>query len=1626
VSKSVTPSAEVVRDRAVRLFTYLRELSALRSPVVRELERYERVLWFDELPDDPTVVSIERGSIGTDPDLWLEVRRSDEPRLDDPPEELREWLDLTTLRDSAIEPVLRGDILRDRGGVLETIVLRDWPQVSSAWESYRLDVWQPWADVHRHWTVLYKCYADVFSIHQQIQKLGEAYELVLSLGMLVWNRPTGAIRRHLLCGAAEIAFEAERGVVSVRVSSGGVKLHLENDMVEISDRPSNEGEVLRLIDQISETPWELTSVISILESWVHGASSRGTFHQRGATPRINDDPQVILRPVLVLRKRSGRSLLAAFEKIIADLKAGGDIPTEVERLCTVSEAKSPEDVASVIAGFPGIRGALPDAVYFPLAANDEQLQIADRVRKSAGVLVQGPPGTGKSHTIANLICDLLANGKRVLVTSQTPRALKVLKEKIPKEISPIAVVVLGNDARELGDLEASIGGITNRYAGYNEEQANHLIARLESDLASARGERAAIETRLRDVREADTTTHNAAPGFEGTAMEIAKRVSAQRETFGWFHDRPDKTETLQVELRKLRAALDGLRRFPKDVSAELLKLTLDAGSLLLVSEFAEMVSTAHELTERLEKRRQSGLVDDKLAAIAPGDRARLSAALHEICALIAELNARSEAWLSGARADVIAGRESRWRQLDSDARETLSGLAERATRVQHHDVKLPDGADLASVLADSSDLLAHLRSGGSLGFWVIQAKAVRRAGYLIRNARMNGRTPASVETLESFVDYIQTQVAVRRAWAVWEGLAEGATGPLPRLVREIEQHHAALSPLLGLHSALQHARTVLNRNLIEHPRWEDIDNVTLLIERLESVLIVEDLEKRRAALQDFSSGLARETADPRRHPIVSELAAAVAAQDSLRYATAVAKLEEIHRNVLSIRARDEFLSGARTQLRNLVSSFSASPENADWEERFESIPAAWDWARASAWLEHFDKTHQIATLESAFQRTNATIASTVALLAAEKAWQHCFRRMTEEQRQHLVAWGKVVKKIGKASKYAVQRRKEAQGHIDKCRGAVPAWIMPFHRVAETISPVPEQFDVVIVDEASQSGPETLLLTYIAKQIIIVGDDKQIAPEYVGVNEESVNQLIARHLADFDLGNTFGLRFSLFEHGEIRYGNRIVLREHFRCMPEIIRFSNDLSYRDTPLIPLRQYPAKRLDPILVTHVETGYREGGPSQAMNRPEATAIVEAIVALADPRYEGKTFGVISLQGDMQAQLIERELVKRLPPKDIELRRLVCGDAYAFQGDERDVMFLSMVAAPNTRIGPLTKETDQRRFNVAASRARDQMWLFHTARTQDLNPDDMRARLLRYMQNPASTANQEPDFSKCDSQFEIDVARELYAREYRFFLQYEPFGPSGRRIDIVAEGAKARLAIECDGDHWHGPDRWDHDMARQRQLERCGWTFWRIRGSEFYADRVAAVDALIRELDRMGIHPGAADRPATPPTGSGPISNGAREETKVDEPRVERPDPLSDFQGIFDRDASAWKQNDAFRLADARLPIGAAQDVPFSVWPRDDEDEGDETPNSVDSPVIDDVAQHEIRAAFDQILSAHSKLPREEFLRLAANALGFQRLGKKIRKRLNHALGGEIRSGRLVKDWEFVVRADTRTNREA
>ena len=159
-----------------------------------------------------------------------------------------------------------------------------------------------------------------------------------------------------------------------------------------------------------------------------------------------------------------------------------------------------------------------------------------------------------------------------------------------------------------------------------------------------------------------------------------------------------------------------------------------------------------------------------------------------------------------------------------------------------------------------------------------------------------------------------------------------------------------------------------------------------------------------------------------------------------------------------------------------------------------------------------------------------------------------------------------------------------------------------------------------------------------------------------------------------------------------------------------------------------------------------------------------------------------------------------------------------------------------------------KKRFNVAASRARDQMWVVHSVDPEtDLQPGDIRRKLITYArdwkQHEAERLKKE---QQTESEFERQVLQRLIRAGYQVIPQWRV---GAYRIDMVVESNGQRLAIECDGDRYHQtPEKLEEDMARQAILERLGWRFVRIRGSQFFRDPDAAMQPVFERLQTLNI----------------------------------------------------------------------------------------------------------------------------------------------------------------------------------
>jgi very-short-patch-repair endonuclease len=1489
--KRVFGISEEIRRKSRVLLEFLKDAATLRRKRVPAYGTNDKLLWFGEVPRDRAEI---RSAFFADnpvesPDLWLEVRKKHMPARPPVPQLCEDWVRPQDLELVSQEPELLPEItvlverkvpdpdaaLRERRTLTEKVPevrhLEDYPEVQDAWVDYLVNQWEPWTQKMRRWQELQRVYEDVDFMRRRLEEAEERFELILGVGLLVWRDPTGTtVRRHLLTAPAEISLDAARGVLTVSPAASFDGFRIELDMLELQHQPQlKDAELDDRLEELDVQAWDKAKVGDILRAIANKASPGAQVDEGSLEPpeRADDTFRVIYAPALVLRERRP----TAYEELITRLlESTDDAPFPLtppwERF--ISECELPGGGAGTVPEDPEANSGLGDSrLYFPLPTNEEQRRIAECLHARPYVLVKGPPGTGKSHTIANLICHLLATGERVLVTAHAAKALTVLRELLPGDIRNLCVTAFGSSRDDHRLLEDSVRGILSRKNQWKgREWVQGTIDRLEKELRQLEGESVKLDRQLRECREAETHTHTLPGDYTGTAAQIARQVEKEQKTYDWFPELADDQRRCPLHPEEIAFLVDVHAALTQD---RLNELRLEIGTLPLPDpgKFEEAIEKLNR-AESAATAACAGVRKEQLGALQRFSDASLNACRAFLNQLEEQVTRASRTLgdLTGEiLKDLLVGQSGRWDRLEREVVELVEKIQEAHKRADTARIDIPSDLENAALSRDVRRRLEHLKNGGRRGWGFLAPRVMRETRYIEQCCRVGGEPPRQQNSLEILFGYVELKEHLDQFYAIWPA----ATAP------RLEDPRRAASGVCDLVESF--------RQLLEFFRNCGREALVVVpIEKREALaqcderaawrgLIEAELARRLAhsAKEPFEEWLRtiRGRAPENHHPCMEELAKAIEDRDPARWRSAWEKRESLRRDKDRLEQYEKLLGQLQVTCAEVSSLIRSTQGDPEWTNRLRQLQQAWDWAAARAWLCKVTDQGHYAQLTQERHRLQDRIEKKLEELATLRAWHAFFLRLDDATEQNLTAWTKAVARIGKGTgKYAYRHRRTARQYLMACIPKIPAWIMPLHKLWETTDSTPGVFDTVIVDEASQAGIDALVLLLLAKRIIVVGDDKQNSPEAVGVSEDDIARLARDHLRQFRFRDEFRPDASLYDHAERAFGNAISLREHFRCVPEIIRFSNDLCYTDAPLIPLRQPPPRRLPPLRAKFVSEGACEGGGQRIVNRAEAEAIVTTIQeCLNDEAYEGKTIGVIVLQGHAQAEVIEKKLAEVLEPKVREERKLRCGVPATFQGDQRDVMFLSLVVAPNHPFRALTEFEAQRRFNVAMSRARDQVWLFHSLQLHDLSPDDLRRRLLHFFLSPGQADGLYEELDRLEreaksryrrpggqpdpyeSWFEVDVALELLRRKYRVRPQVKV---AGYRIDLVVEGLQNRLAVECDGEAWHGPERYDQDMARQRQLERAGWTFVRIRESEFYAERDGALRRILEACDQLGIRP--------------------------------------------------------------------------------------------------------------------------------------------------------------------------------
>lgn len=1465
------------RERLTKLFEFLKAYTDLRYPPVRDINQQPRTLWLKDLPAHPSVKLFQdtgKSDEDEDADIVLRLTRPAITPCPPPPAGLSEWLKLGwreyrgTVEVEATRNVVKDGktrIERFEDNYQRPALLRDWKSKRDLWVTNEHPARQALA-----------FFQTVYEWYGILDREGEKIEMMVGDGLLSCSDAAGKFFHPVLLQKLELEFYPEKKQPQFVFRKREQPPELYMEFLRVLPEVNNQ-QLARCADELKKTEFA-----PLGEDDTEGFLLRliqGLFPSRGAVRQSSDQldldtqpdsPTIERQPVIFMRqRRTGPSSI--FDAVLQDIASRLDFSPALLQILGLTES-TPIEADSTVGG-RGL-GNEDEDVLLSKPANREQLEIAKQLARRDCVLVQGPPGTGKTHTIANLLGHLLAQGKRVLVTAHTPKALRVLRQKVVEPLQPLCISVLHNDKQSQEDLQSSVRTIHLRLS----EDAQLL----ERQAQRLHDERKRILNSLRDTREKfldarqDEIRDVVFSGKATRPIEAAKRVKEGAGKDNWIPSPVTLGESLPISHADVVALYQTNARVSAEDERELNGFRPELNTLPTPKEFQAVVEELNSLAA-CDLRFREELWD---AALEPEELNEFELML-ETASKTIEFLRDSAAWQLEAIQAGRDGDEARrvWLSLSELIETTHREVHECHALVIEHGPVISDSRPPHELLPVVEEIIRHSEAGNSFG---LLTKLTKRHWFKFKEKIQVGsraldlNNSNQLHAVRALLRMRQLRSDLIQRWerqmACQGGPACSELGERPEQVCKqfvvliqtcLEWHVSIWQPLESEFQRLG----FLWPTFLESTQPETGANAEL--NRIRRAVLGDlgtILQSRSGWLRHKRLG-AILGAWPQSVP-TSETPDALVTQRLRRalreisppdYQAAYEELVRLKNLELDLDRRRSLLK----QISRSAPAWASAVENRHPKHNQPEPPgepeSAWEWRQLHDELERRANV-SLDQLQREIENLGHQLLEVTAQLVEKQTWMKQIRQTGSEQKQALGAYAAMRNKLTKTGKGVrdAELRAAARREMTTAKDAVPVWIMPLAEVADTFDPAKARFDVVIIDEASQCDPTSLFALYLGRQTIVVGDDEQVTPVAVGVQSEEVTKLIRIFLDGVPHKELFDGETSVYELAQIAFGGVIRLTEHFRCAPDIIAFSNNLSYKGE-IKPLREASSIPLTPHMVHYRVRDGRERGDN--VNEVEAETIAALICAATeqpefDKNDEGKptSFGVVSLVGDKQALKIDTILRQRLELAEYRRRQILCGDSAQFQGDERDVMFLSVVDSPPSQ-PPLTmrqeggKKIFKKRFNVAASRARNQMWIVHSLNHEtDLQAGDYRRRLIEHALDPNAWERElRKRMERTESIFEERVLRRLMEAHYNALPQYQV---GAYRIDLVVTGNGRRLAVECDGERYHGPEKLQEDAERQAILERLGWKFVRIRGSLFFRDEDRALKAVFSRLTELNIAP--------------------------------------------------------------------------------------------------------------------------------------------------------------------------------
>ncbi len=1225
-------------------------------------------------------------------------------------------------------------------------------------------------------------------------------------------------------------------------------------------------------NELEETFSQLPAQLAPTCRWLKQPPSEVTF---------DDSTRFVVykRPIFLIRNKD-TGLKETLDTVLNQLREGSaDIPPSLTNIvCGLKhQDKKPISEPTPEARIAETAGEDED-ILMVKPANPAQLLIAREIQHNPAVVVQGPPGTGKTHTIANLLAHFLAQGKRVLVTSASPNALTVLKNKLPQNLQPLCVSMTGSGK----EMETSITSLVDNLTAKNSAELKRRVTQLEQDRKTTMGTLRELRQKLFKARklekEGRTVTVETFKGHAYSLDELAQELYRDQALENIIPG-----DVLTDDLPLSKAELDELYstngKWSPDDAVYFGETNQVPRNLPTAQDFRMQVERIHELENTLnsslieskrsfkehlfrrifwDKNSKQKLLDCPTDSLDALPQLLSSQQLNFLSELVKDN--RLLCVLEAGRTD---GAEHARLSIFIEDLEKLCDLHETILQNIRFTVQIPQGMDL-SQLEEAVIWLKERCTNGKINLGRL-SRFFNNSKFEIYNCvKVTGINNETSEALAAVERQIALEKQIHQFRIEAQQLQTCLSLDTEKLIRDNSYaKNFALQLTQAFHyweetcCPLLQAFKMRGITLALKAQPSASDVVRCLNEccRPVSEFLTHELEldKLQQSIKTLQKQI--ETCAPQ-STILQQLCTSVKTLDANLYAQTLKARQQKDLDYHHFETRRQFL----TTLRKCAPQWAAEIANSTVQTPPSHVFEAWDWKLKN---KRFAALHEldVKTLNQETSQLSQHLRKLTCELVENKAWLLVKERMDDSNELATLRYvATQFKKIGKGTgkgKGVMSAKKQIRDSLPQCQLAVPIWIMPMTSALANFKSE-NKFDVLIVDEASQADITTLPVLLTAKKAIIVGDDQQVSPISFA-NESQIESLINSHLTgSVSRVNLYKPDVSLYDVCSSTY-HVVMLQEHFRCVPPIIEFSNQLSY-EGKINPLRDSSSSNLLPAMIPWQVDGTRK---NDGTNHAEAETIVGLIKAcLRQEEYADKTFGIIpmlSSTGSNQVKLINQLITSQIPADQVKKHDIRCGLSKDFQGDERDVIFLSLVDSleegktilrtQSVGRGDLMKK----RYNVAVSRAKDQLWVVHSFDwSKEVTVNDLRYRLLSHINAVNSQKKSDIQIDEqSESPFESSVAKALNDRGYAFIQQY-PVGPY--RLDFVVTCGTLKVALECDGDEFHSTeDQVLHDMQRQCVLERNGWKFIRLSGSEYYRNPIKALDRVCADLEAMGIRPEVA-----------------------------------------------------------------------------------------------------------------------------------------------------------------------------